>query len=296
MPSVSTIAIIYNPNSTGDAKDNALHLKAGLLKADSKRQVKLLPTKYAGHAEELAYEFAKREKTPLIVAASGDGGYHEVINGALRAQEEGSSPVCAVLPSGNANDHARTMQEKPLLDLIKKNSVSSLDVMRIEVTDETGKTIRRYAHSYIGLGLTPTVAVELNKHTLNSFREALIVIKTFWNLRPVVLEIDGRVRKFDSFICSIIPEMAKVLTFSEEARPDDGKFELTTFKHKKKVYLLFRLIKGIFKSLGVNSQLKTFECTVLRPAPIQLDGEVMKLSGKTRLKVVACPGLLKTFV
>src|SRR4051812_13045559 len=95
MPSYTEVAIIYNPNSTGNAEENAKQLQADLRSSLPGLAVRLLPTERAGHAIELAYGFAKKHKNPLIVAASGDGGYNEVINGALRAQGEGASPVCA---------------------------------------------------------------------------------------------------------------------------------------------------------------------------------------------------------
>ncbi len=290
----SDIAIIYNPNSTGNAEAKARELQGeleGLLPAD---KLVLLPTQRAGHALELAYDFARSHKRPLIISSSGDGGYNEVINGALKAQLEGATPTCAVLPAGNANDHARTMQGRPLAELIKNNEVTSLDVLAVETGVSTKTKTVRYAHSYVGLGLTPTVAVELNKQTLNSLKEAWIVIKTFWGLRPVHIRDEGGLHKLDSLICSLIPEMAKVLTISKNTEPRDGLFELTMFQHNHKFKLLYRLVRGVFKSLGVQRRTACYSFTVLDSVPIQLDGEVMKLSGATAVTVKVCPRLLQT--
>ena len=74
MPRLSDIAIIYNPNSTGHAERNAVALRKKLQIAMPAMSVKLLPTARAGHAIELAYDFAMAHKHPLIVSASGDGG------------------------------------------------------------------------------------------------------------------------------------------------------------------------------------------------------------------------------
>jgi diacylglycerol kinase (ATP) len=289
----SDIAIIYNPNSTGDAPQNARQLKADLVRDLPAVPVTLLPTEKAGHAVKLAYDFAKAHKSPLIVSASGDGGYNEVINGALQAQGEGAKPICAVLPSGNANDHARTMQDKPLGELITREAVTGLDVLEVTTKDSTGEN-SRYAHSYVGIGLTPTVAVELNKHTLNSFREAWIIMKTFWNLRPVVIRIESKRLELDSLICSTIPEMAKVLTISDTSKPQDGMFEVTTFPHNKKITLVFRLIKGIFTHLGAQKRSSKLTFTLLEAVPMQLDGEIMELSKDTDVTVTICPRLLHT--
>ena len=69
--------------------------------------------------------------------------------------------VCAVLPAGNANDHRRATREQPLADAIVTGSVTRIDLLRLTVEGTSPTT--RYAHSYIGLGLTPVVAVDLQK-------------------------------------------------------------------------------------------------------------------------------------
>jgi diacylglycerol kinase (ATP) len=296
MTAFDHIAIIYNPNSTGTAQDNAKDLQATLRLGLKGVPVKLLPTQHAGHAMELAYGFAIDHKKPLIISASGDGGYNEVINGAMRAHGEGAKPICAVLPSGNANDHARTMQESPLSEQIIKGAVRRLDLLRVAVRSADDTESVRFAHSYVGIGLTPTVAVELNKQTLNSIKEALIILKTFWGYKPVHIVTDGRKLYVDSLICSIIPEMAKVLTFSDKAHPDDGRFELTVFEHNRKLKLLYRLLKGAIFHLGAERQLQEFSFRLVKPAPIQLDGEVMELEGGTEVTVTDCPHLLRTVV
>ncbi len=296
MQQVSDIAIIYNPNSTGDAAERARELQHELVGVLPTHKPVLLPTERAGHAVDLAYAFARSHEHPLIISASGDGGYNEVINGALRAQAEGARPVCAVLPAGNANDHARTMHGQPLAELLRTGQITELDVLAIEAETISGMKVSRYAHSYIGLGLTPTVAVELNKHTLNSLREAWIVTKTFWGLRPVRIQDGTGVHKLDSLICSLIPEMAKILTIAEDVHPRDGLFELTTFEHNRKIKLLFRLARGVVKSLGAQQRLDRYAFTVLDSVPIQLDGEVMELEGDTKVVIRTCPGLLQTVV
>ena len=58
----STIAIIYNPNSTGSSKDLADDFKTAIKKRLPKQKIELIATEYAGHAEELAYEISKKSK------------------------------------------------------------------------------------------------------------------------------------------------------------------------------------------------------------------------------------------
>ncbi len=293
MPQFNQVAIIYNPNSTGDAPRNAEGLAADLKQSLSGIGITLLPTERAGHAANLAYDFARKHQRPLIISASGDGGYNEVVNGAMKAQSEGAQPICAVLPSGNANDHARTMHSKPLVELIHNDAVTHLDLLKVSYVINQTPTVR-YAHSYAGIGLTPTVAVELNKHTLNSLKEAFIVVKTFWHYKPVKILVEDKKVQVDSLICSTIPEMAKVLSFSKKAHPQDGLFELTVFEHNRKLLLLLRLLKGVIGHLGAEKRLKSYAFTVVRPTPLQCDGEVIDLPKNTDVRIEICPGLLKT--
>jgi diacylglycerol kinase (ATP) len=294
MADIKDIAIIFNPNSTGDAPGNARELKKQLKVALPDVEVTLLPTKYAGHAEKLAYDYAKKQVAPLIISASGDGGYNEVINGALRSGAEGAKPICAVLPSGNANDHARTVQEKPLLDLILAGKVSKLDILKVTMRHATEPLQERYAHSYVGIGLTPRFGLELNKNKLNTIEEARIIFKTFWRLRPVRIRYGRRTINVDSLICSLIPEMAKIITLAHSAKPQDGLFEVTLTKHRHKLILLSHLIRGAVLHLGKARHLTDISFTLLQPSPIQYDGEIKQLPKNTEVTITIHRGLLRT--
>src|SRR3982750_2899542 len=109
MSGYDAITIIYNPNSTGPSEAKARVLHEDLIKRRKRTKITLTPTKRAGHAEDLAYKAAHANRRALIISSSGDGGYHEVINGALRAQLEGAKPTVGLLPAGNANDHYHSL-------------------------------------------------------------------------------------------------------------------------------------------------------------------------------------------
>lgn len=289
----SSISIIFNPNSTGDGKALARDLKTELRKRLPGQDVALVPTRHAGHAEELAYELAKASKRPLIISASGDGGYNEVVNGVIRA--DNAQVVCAVLPAGNANDHGRTMQDKPLAEAIIKGNIIKIDLLQAEIK-RNGATRTRYAHSYIGLGLTPVVAVELNKHSLNAIKEAFIIVKTFIKYRPFKITHDGKVYKLDSLLFGNINQMAKVLTIAPKNRPDDGKFEVVMFPTGRKWLLVRRLAKAAVSKLENVHRTEEYSFTVLKNMPMQLDGEVIKLKAGSQVTIRSKHHLLKTIV
>ena len=76
------VVLIFNPNSTGDAKDKAAELRGRALRPGAAAAVELAATQHAGHARDLARDAARRGR-PLLVSVSGDGGYNEVVDGVM---------------------------------------------------------------------------------------------------------------------------------------------------------------------------------------------------------------------
>lgn len=294
MASFSEIAIVYNPNSTGDAPSAARELKRELRKRLPGQKIELHATKYAGHAEEIAKRVAAKAKRPLIVSSSGDGGYNEVVNGVMQAGK--ARAVCAVLPAGNANDHSRTLQDQPLGELIAKGKTSRIDLIRVSI--QQGDKPVRYAHSYVGLGLTPVVAVELNKTSLNALKELWLAIKVFKQYRPFTIERGGKRLELDSLLFANINQMAKVLTLakSPQAQVDDGLFEVITFPKNKKRKLLKRLAKAATVGLDTRRQESSYEFKTHKSMPMQLDGEVIKLPAKSTVLVESVQKALETLI
>jgi diacylglycerol kinase (ATP) len=273
MTHYSTIAIIYNPNSTGPSKSYAQELYKSLRRELSDQKTSLIATKHAGHAEEIAYSLAIEHTNPLIISSSGDGGYHEVVNGALRAQSEGAKPTTALLPAGNANDHHRNLHSSSLIKRITKGESEAIDVLTLEGHSK-GKRIERYAHSYIGFGLTPRVGKELNKTSLTRFKEKVLVVRSFFQLRPVALWSNDSLRQYDSLIISNIDSMAKYLRISTPSSVTDGKFEVTAFMHTNKFFLLLTLIKAVITGSRENSQASHYAVKTVTKTILQADGEI----------------------
>lgn len=283
--------LIFNPNSTGDASAKAEELTAELARRVPELAVTLQPTEYAGHARELSRDIAS-SGSPLIVSVSGDGGYNEVVDGAMQAGNE--RVVCAVLPSGNANDHRRTTREQPLVDAIVKGDVTRIDLLRLTVKEPA---LTRYAHSYIGLGLTPAVAVDLEKGGKGSLREMVTTVRAFARFRPFEIELADESReRFDSIVFANISQMAKVATLSEEGRPDDGEFEVITLRHTAKWRVLATAIKASLRGLGPQPSVRAYHFTALKPMPMQVDGEVMELDPGAVVHVDIAAKALRTLL
>ena len=292
----TTIAVIYNPNSTGPSKKLAESFKADLLSKLPTQKIELIATEHAGHAEELAYTIAKQTTSPLIVSSSGDGGYHEVINGALRAQAEGATPTTGLLPAGNANDHYNDLHTGDIIDLIVNQEPTEIDVLTLTGVSK-GKNVQKWSHSYIGFGLTPKVGRELNKTKLNALNEAWIVIKTLATLKSVSLKIDANTRSYDSIIFSNVDRMSKYFTVSRPAHVGDGKFEVTLFRKRNKLKLLLMLLKSSLVGLKENTRTNKFLLeTTDEQTLVQLDGEIMTLDARSKVLIAIDTQALRCIV
>jgi len=282
------VEIVFNPNSTGDAKELAQELVDQLAERAPELAVQLRPTERAGHGREIARD-AARAGRPLVVSVSGDGGYNDVVNGLMEAG--GNTAYAAVLAAGNANDHRRVTRERPLADAIVEGDVTRLDLLKMSTDD--GREAR-YAHSYIGLGITPTVALELEKGGKGSIREVISTIRTFSRFRPFEIETDAGRESFDSVIFANIREMAKFAVLSDEGRPDDGEFEVIVLRHTAKWRVLATAVRAALRGLGPQPTAREYRFTTVDPMPVQIDGEVSEFDREVSVTVQIVPSALQT--
>ncbi len=285
----ATITIIFNPNSTGDAPKLAAGLRDDVLSARPGQQVRLHPTDHAGHAVALAREAASASNA-LVVSVSGDGGYNEVVNGVMASGS--NDTVCAVLPAGNANDHSRATGRKPLAEAITEGRVRRIDLLRLSL-DQAG-TEPVYAHSYIGFGLTPVVAIDLEKGSKGAAKEMFSVVRTFSKYKPFeIRQSDGEPRSFDSLVFANISQMAKYATLSEAGdQPADGKFEVITFPHMAKWRVLLTALRATTQGLGDQPSFTRYRFSTLKPLPYQIDGEVKSVDADTDITISSAPQAL----
>jgi diacylglycerol kinase family enzyme len=289
-----SIVIIFNPNSTGDAPRLAKGLHDELQDIlGYPAEIRLQPTDHAGHAVELARDAVSGGGDVLVVSVSGDGGYNEVVNGVM----QGGNPnaVGAVLGAGNANDHRRTTRTQPLGEAIAAGRVRRIDLLRVH-TGSGSNAPGEYAHSYVGFGLTPVVAIDLEKGSKGALKEMVAVTRTFSKFKPFeIRQADGTRRRFDSLVLANIPEMAKYATLSDaDDKPTDGKFEVVLIPHSPKWRILLTALRAATKGLGDQPSVGSYWFTTLKPLSYQIDGEVKSVDANTLVRIECVPGALTT--
>lgn len=284
---IDSVLVVFNPGSTGDADVLARELRDDLAAARPGLLVELRPTEYAGHARDIAREVASGPGRPLIVSASGDGGYNEVVNGILEVP--GTGAAAAVLAAGNANDHRRVTARRPLAEAIVADETERMDVLEMRSGDQPP----RYAHSYIGFGLTPVVALQIEKGGKGTIREVISTVRSFWAFTPFEIEFStGDRRRIDNLVFANIGEMAKVAELSEDSRPDDGRFEVVLLEHRPKWRQLLTAVRAALSGLGRQPATTEFRFSTCGPMPVQIDGEIDDVAAGTEIRVRCAPGAL----
>lgn len=274
--------ILYNPNSTGPSKANALALAKQLRAADITVQVK--ETTHAGHAGELAQGYAKSKEEIALLSSSGDGGYHELINGALSVPN--SKLIVGVIPSGNANDHYTALGSDDLAEAIIARRVSRIDTIKLTGTQK-GRPFVKYAHSYIGIGVTAIAARRLTEERPGVMTEKWIVLHSLVSFRSVKIKENGKNHRYSSLIFSNIPFMSKVIKLAQQSSVTDGKFEVTPIRFRSKLRLLLYLVTAATVGLHHGISRKLYRFRTIRPLDVQIDGEVYKLDGNSVVSIEA---------
>ena len=278
------VVIIYNPNSTGDGKANANELARELRRGDI--DVAIRKTTHAGHASEIAEAYAASNEEIILISSSGDGGYHEVVNGALSNPK--SKLIVGVLPSGNANDHHTSLSSGNIAKAIEKKKYQRIDTIKISGTVK-GKPWVRYAHSYAGIGVTAVAAKRLTEERPNAFSEKWIVLHSLFSFRSVKVKEAGKKRRYSSIIFSNISTMSKVMKLSQQSSVTDGKFEMTSVAFGSKLRLLAYILTAATVGLNHGNSRKRYSCTTTGPLPIQIDGESYTVDAGTKLTVEVAP-------
>lgn len=257
-------------------------LKEALAPRLSNIPIALYRTQYAGHARDLATTCALESERPLLISASGDGGYNEVINGIVEAGNRNA--ISTVLPAGNANDHYRLMARQPIFDAVLAGVTRDIDLLKM-TTSTGGRITMMWAHSYIGLGLTPAMARGFEQGNKGRIREVFSAVRTFATLEPFIIETAHGQRRLDSLIFANIGGMAKYAKLSRSGSPNDGVFEVLLLPHRPKYRLALRALRAATVGLSDGIQTNSYSFATHHRLDIQVDGDVRSVPSHTSVVV-----------
>lgn len=270
---IKHIAIIYNPKSTGPAVAAAQELYTDVREQLPMVGVELMPTKYRGHAADLAEILGQTRTGTAIVSVGGDGTYNEAVNGVMRLAPT-RRPILVPYPAGNANDHSRELHgDAQILSKLKQANATWIDLLRLSVHNPSGDDIFAHAHSYVGFGATGRVARALDERKFGVVSEKLIALGEL--LRPSEFEavVNGHGKRLYSVICSNVGVMAKYLKVSDTADLSDGHFEVVETQAQSRLQLLREVSQTAIGRPAATKSLQSYSMMLMDGVQAQLDGE-----------------------
>jgi len=289
MHDIRRIVVIYNPKSTGWS----LELSERFQRRAERRldvPVEVVATKHRGHAEELARTYAELNDGTMIVCCSGDGGYHEVVNGVLSSKNP--TALLGLLPGGNANDHYSHMHTPFLYRRLAEREITTIDVLRIR----SSAGWERYAHSYAGLGMTAELNEVLQHYEFHPLREVGLVVSHILKTRPVIVEVNGKRARYDNIIFLNAGRMSKFVKAAANASITDGQFELILFKKGSATEFARYVVRAATVGMDNAQQRKTFTFTCKQDMAIQMDGEQHQLVKCEKITVTCIPEKLNCII
>jgi diacylglycerol kinase (ATP) len=303
------IKVIFNPTASGGSvKKLAPELRERLESGAAEKGVALewVETQAAEHAIELAEE-AATGGYDVVVAVGGDGTVNEVVNGLMRASQQGCQATLGVVPVGTGNDFA-WLAGIPLDPLaacqrLFDGQTRTLDVGHVREAD--GR--ERYFDNGCGVGFDARVSLE--SQSLKWLRGFLVYIVAV--LKTIVLHYYAPTLRM-TFDERQLTRPTMMLTIGNGQRHGGG--FLTTPDAEQDDGLLEACVVGKFSRLGMLLIVPSFmrgthvshkrilmerarRITVDAPEPqvIHLDGEIFATDA-LQFEVRVVPGALRVRV
>lgn len=274
-------AVIYNPTA-GRGQGGTLFKEAQALLGGN---FEWIPTRKAGHAEELAREAAKTH--PVVVAMGGDGTVGDVVRGLL-----GSDATLGILPAGTGNDFARNLG----LKLELRESVATI----------LGGMVRKIDVGYIngtpfvnncGTGFDAQVMKTMNtgiRFAKGYTAFLLAILKTLPSYQPFSLTMEYENAEGKQTISEKAMLVSALngkmygggMVAAPFAEMDDGHLDVLVILAVPKIQLL-PLIGQVRAGNHLNHpavrmlKVRKFTMQTIPPQPLNIDGDVKGLTPAT---------------
>ncbi len=264
------VVMIYNP--AAGKKRKRLPFQSNLTLKEIKELLEqyqivaeAIPTKYPGHATELAQQCVK-DGCSMVISAGGDGTLGEILTGLI-----GSEVTLAILPLGSFMNVARMLSIprdiEAAIMLMKIGKTRKIDVGMI--TELSGKKSKQYFLEETGLG------IEAEVHNLlvgifeqNDYSNIIELIKIFFRFygRSARVYLDDTLIETRATMVSIAnaPYTGASLHLAPKARLNDHRLTVSLYKMNKweiTKYLFGLLMRGKGQ---YHPKIQTFQATRVR--------------------------------
>jgi diacylglycerol kinase (ATP) len=269
----------------------------------------MVRTQNPGHAVQLA-EAASLDGFGAVVAVGGDGTANEVLNGLVRARQNGNGRAAmGLIPIGRGNDFAFGVGVPNLLEdacqALTDGEREWIDVGCVRGGDyPTG----RFFGNGVGIGFDAVVGFEaLKLKRLHGFPSyivaALKTIFLYYRAPTVRIECNGQELVLPALMVSIMNgrRMGGGFFMAPDGQSDDGLFDICLAQQVSRpaIFLLIpRFMQGSQAGHPAIQMLRTDRVTVSAlqgTLPAHADGETLCYAGE-RLELSVFPRMLEVFV
>lgn len=252
----------------------------------------LVRTEAPEHALELAHQAASAG-FDVVIAAGGDGTANEVLNGLMRARDEGRPAIMGHLAIGRGNDFAFGAGIPPGLEqgcaILLKNQRKFIDVGLVR-----GGLFPdgRYFGNGVGIGFDAVVGFEaLKMKRLQGFLSYLVAaLKTiflYYQAPHVRLEYGGKTTEIDALMVSIMNgrRMGGGFMMAPDAVINDALLDLCIAEQVSKLGVLALIPKFMAGTQANQPSIHTDRTAQIRVTAIQgslpahADGETLCTEG-----------------
>jgi YegS/Rv2252/BmrU family lipid kinase len=249
-------------------------------------------TEYPGHANIIASQIALKNPEPkMIIAVGGDGTMHEVVNGAVKDNNN----ALGFIPGGSGNDFSRGFQipvdpVEALAVILRLANHKGLPIDIGEITMDDSN--QHYFINNMGAGFDAIISYEVNQSRMKALLNKLslgrlvyvyfLLKKLFtYKTTTIDLSIDGEKHIFEQtwFVTvSNQPYYGGGMKIAPVAEPDDGLFDITVVQRLSRWKLLLVFISVFWGKHIHFKEVKTYtgkDVSIQSPSAlfVHADGE-----------------------
>jgi YegS/Rv2252/BmrU family lipid kinase len=270
-PNKKSVVFLVNPISGTHSKKELPELIDAVLDKEL-FDYRILYTEYAGHAAEMARQFAA-EQTDIVVAVGGDGTVNEVARSLVHTQT-----ALGIIPNGSGNGLARHL----CLPMDMGKSIEIINQCRIEQFDY-GVINDLPFFCTCGMGFDAFISLkfaEAGKRGPITYVEN--VLKEGLKYKPETYEVkdDSGTHHYKAFLiaCANASQYGNNAYIAPGATMKDGEMDVIIMEPFNALDAPQIAADLFMKTLGNNSKIKTFRTSHLEihrkaPGAIHYDGD-----------------------